>query len=79
MVAYIVKDALSKGIRKVEAELAMDLRGIYVIGENGLSHYYGKRHWAPSYEEAIAKAETMRTKEIARLKRQIERLEKLKF
>jgi hypothetical protein len=79
MTAFVVKNSMSHGIKKVEAELAMDEKSIFVREEDGLSHYYRKRYWASSYEEAVSKAEKIRTSEIGRLKKRIEYLEKLKF
>jgi len=42
-------------------------------------HFYGPSEWHLTRDAALAKAEDMRTKRIASLKKQIAKLEKLSF
>jgi len=76
---FITKYALTKGIltKKVEfsieePDMCIDKTGCYYI-------YYHKPEWHITLGEALAKAEDMRTKKIASLKKQISRLENKKW
>jgi len=76
---YITKHALSTGIEKVDTKLykyAID--GRYWIVEGYNCYYIGKDAFTIE-SQAIEKAEEMRIKKIASLKKQIEKLEKLNF
>ena len=79
MKAYITQYALSRGIYEIEAKAtSFD----YMIRECGGLHIgvtYHKPHWHETREAAIEQAEKMRVKKIESLKKQIEKLEKLKF
>lgn len=80
MKVWITKYALTQGIIKSEAEDCGD-RMIRVKNENGYFEYYhgeGKE-WHKTEESAIEKAEQMRQKKIESLKKQIQKLEKMKF
>lgn len=80
MKVWITKYALTDGIIEEEAEpCGKDM--IAVRNERALSSYFhgeGK-NWHKTKESAIAKAEEMREKKIASLKKQIDKLEKIKF
>lgn len=76
---YITKYALSTGIEKVDTELyksAIDNRYYVQIAYN--KYYIGIDAFTIE-SQAIEKAEEMRVKKIASLKKQIEKLEKLNF
>lgn len=76
---YITKYALSTGIEKIDTELyksAIDNR--YYIREGYNCYFIGKEAFTIE-SQAIEKAEEMRVKKIASLKKQIEKLEKLNF
>lgn len=79
MKAWITKYALTKGIlersiRSFDGETAEDITGGHLRAK-----YYRKGEWHESKISAIEKAEEMRKKKIASLKKQIEKLEKMKF
>jgi len=78
MEMYLTKYALTKGIEKVEAELALGLSQECWKVDN----YYGlyKPNECHEYkEDAILAAEEMRIKKIKSLSRQIKKLEKITF
>lgn len=79
MKVYITKYALSQGIFEVDGEVSelfpdtFDARGY-------LGYFHGDgKEWHRTRESAIKRAEEMRKKKIASLKKQIEKLEKMKF
>lgn len=80
MKVWITRYALTKGIIESEVIYCGDdmvrerKQGCFPI------YYHGEGHeWHKTKESAIAKAEEMRKKKIASLKKQIEKLEKMKF
>lgn len=76
---YITKYALSTGIEKVDTELYKSaISNRYYIRE-GYNCYCIGREAFTIESQAIEKAEEMRVKKIASLKKQIEKLEKLNF
>jgi hypothetical protein len=75
MKVWITKYALSKGI--IESE-ARDADGGYVSCP-GFYGLFGGSDWVRSKEAAQLTAESMRIHRIASLKKQIAKLEKLKF
>ncbi len=77
---FIAKYALTKGIIEKEAEISSYRDGskyAYVKGE--FFGYNMSKDAFYNYEDAIQKAEGMRQKKIASLKKQIAKLEKLSF
>lgn len=77
---FITKYALTKGILEKEAEICDHGNGhirAYVKGEFS-SYSLGKEAFR-TREQAMERAEKMRLKKIASLKKQIEALEKMKF
>jgi hypothetical protein len=88
MTYWITKYALTMGIKPLEnAEADSDgyLSNIKTRGHFGSRewedqhHFYGKNDWHINKTAAIAKAEEMRIAKIASLKKQIAKLEKMKF
>lgn len=79
MKVWITKYALTQGIFEAEAEVIED--GTVRVRQEFIVSYYHKegRDWHKTKESAVAKAEEMRKKKIASLKKQIEKLEKKKF
>lgn len=77
MKAWITKYALTKGILEKEVEGCRD--GMARESESHFPTYYHGTDWHKDKKSAIAKAEEMRKKKIASLKKKIEKLEKMKF
>ena len=78
MKVYITKYALTAGIIEADAEI---LKGdmILINGDwNRCFHGEGK-DWHRTFEEAYKKAEQMRIKKIASLKKQLSKYEKMRF
>lgn len=78
MKVWITKYALTSGI--IETEIIKS-GPIYTVFENDLFLYTYDREkdWHTSYAGAKSRAEKMRQKKIASLKKQIEKLEGMKF
>lgn len=80
MKVWITKYALTKGIIEADAEKALSDTVVIPRGRCILqSNWFCIGDWHTSKKQAIAKAEEMRQKKIASLKKQIEKLEKMKF
>lgn len=83
--AYVTKYALTQGILTVNAQLCerSSTEMIEVVGSRsgGVSQYFhGKgKDWHTSMADAIAKANEMRLKKIESMKKQIEKLESMRF
>lgn len=79
MKVWITKYALTKGILEKECEDRGN--GAVKEAENRFPIYYHREgdEWHRTKESAIKKAEEMRQKKIASLKKQIEKLEKMRF
>lgn len=79
MRVWITKYALTTGIYEIEAEITEN--GSAFDMHASLPTFYNKegKDWHRTKEDAIQKAEAMRQKKIVSLKKQIEKLEKLKF
>lgn len=77
--AWVTKYALSTGIEAVQAKIINRDRNLIVYMEKGkpLSQYAGENEWFRTPEEALRRADEMRTKRIAALKKQIAKLEKM--
>lgn len=79
MKVWITKYALTKGILQEEGETFKGNPN-YLMVKGYYSDFYGEgNEWHRTKESAIKKAEEMRQKKIASLKKQIEKLEKMKF
>jgi len=72
--AFITLHALTVGIQEVEVEDCFDSPTV-VKAVEGYPEYYRGREWHRSREEAIARAENMRSDRIASLKKQIKKRE----
>ena len=79
MKLWITKYALTKGISEIECEDFEN--GAVKETENPFpTFYHGEgSEWHQTKESAIKKAEEMRQKKIESLKKQIEKLEQMKF
>lgn len=87
MKAWITKYALTDGICEVEGEIYdyphhigryFKVTGGYRVDDNWQVYFYYDS-WHETKASAIEKAESMRTKKIESLKKQIAKLEKLRF
>ena len=79
---WISKYALTQGIFEIEAEICEgSMTGMVAdINNRTFGLYHGEgREWHKTKEEASKRAEKMRLKKIASLKKQIEKLEKMDF
>jgi hypothetical protein len=75
--AYVTKYALTRGILLVEAEQCIDIDpSMIAFGE--MDHAHGE-DWHLSLEAALSRAEVMRRRKLAALRKQVARLEKLKI
>ncbi len=78
---FITRYALTSGIREIEADIHkstfIDQDG-YVKDGSFSFHYIGRDAFTEK-SEALKKAEDMRKKKIASLRKQIDKLEKLSF
>lgn len=82
MKVWITKYALTKGIIEEEAEICLDHNGVPYKTNMIDTKNYGTFHyeeWHKTKEQAIKMAEDMRKKKIESLKKQITKLEKMKF
>ena len=78
MKVYITKYALSDGILEKEAEECDRFLGM--IRTDDGAHFHGEgKDWTRTKEAAVARAQEMKTKKIKSLKKQIEKLERMKF
>ena len=77
MKVWITKYALTKGILEKEVEDCGD--GMVKESDNNFPTYYHGTDWHTEKKSAIAKAEEMRKKKIASLKKKIEKLERMEF
>ena len=77
---WITKYALSGGIEERDAELCGNDM-VAIRTPNGFINYIHKegRDWHLSQAQALLRAEEMRAAKIASLKKQIAKLEKMKF
>ena len=81
MKIWITKYALLVGIIEKEAEYLGEMHGGTIKTKaDRPSFYYGEgEEWNRTKQSAIKKAEEMRQKKIASLKKQIEKLERMRF
>ena len=79
MKVWITKYALTGGIIEAEGE-PYGFEWVSASWDNGFwRSVFGQGEWFDTKERAIAKAEEMRQKKIASLKKQIEKLEEMRF
>ena len=75
--AWVTKYALTQGIMKVDGEVHHGTSSnMFSYGEYGYAH---GDDWHRTHESAVAKAEDMRKKKIASLKKSIAKLEAMNF
>lgn len=77
MRVWITRYALTGKIQEIEAEKVGESYARQLLPSPG--RWHGPGDWHTTREAAVKRAEQMRTKKIASLKKQIERLEGLKF
>lgn len=78
IIAYISKYALTTGVVKREVRMSRSAPDMAVTLGN-YTQCFHKGEWFLTEDEAKADAENRRKKKIVSLKKQIEKLEKLKF
>lgn len=79
MRVWITKYALTTGIFEMEVESQSE-DGTGVYGKAWSDCYHGEgKEWHRTKEAALVRAEKMRQKKIASLKKRIEKLEMMKF
>ena len=80
MKVWITKYALTKGIIEVDGELiSSDFVSILNRGVSLPTHWFYKGDWHSDKQSAIKKAEEMRQKKIESMKKQIQKLEEMRF
>lgn len=84
MTFYITKYATTRGIIKADTDKLKDYKvtdgtRLYVNYRDGTMLFLNGGEWYTSKSMALADAERRRTKKIESLKKQIEKLEKIKF
>lgn len=80
MKVWVTKYALTKGIMEKEAELCDNTDGRMIrIKDNPYNEYYAGGEWFHTKEEAVQKAEELKVKKIKSVKKQLEKLQNLKF
>jgi hypothetical protein len=80
MKVYITKYALTRGIiDEKEVEICKNIPNMVECREAFFHDYFHKPDWHETKEEAIKRAELMKNKKIESLKKQIQKLEKIKF
>ncbi len=81
MKVWITKYALTQGIYEIEAErcINVDENMISDINTKGMLYHGEGREWHILKENAIKKAEKMKLDKISSLKKQIIKLENMKF
>lgn len=75
MKVCITKYALTDGIQEMEGKLSEKK---YFLSNDGV-YCIGQKDWHKTRAEAVTRAEEMRKAKIDSLKKQLDRLEKLKF
>jgi hypothetical protein len=87
MKVWITRYALTKGIYQIEGKINERAQTYFQANERCQTNLqevefytsYGKVDWHKTKEEAVVRAEEMRQKKIASLKKQIEKFEKMRF
>jgi len=80
MKVYITQYLLTKGIIEEDAINVSEVGDSMIkVNRSGYTYYYSKPYWYTDKQEAIEHAESLRQKKIASLKKQIKKLENLKF
>lgn len=82
MKVWITKYALTKGIFEAETvnHSTDNTVNVHYMGELSYCiHWFCRPDWCETHERAVARAEEMRAKKIESLKKQITKLENMKF
>ena len=81
MKVWITKYALTQGIFEAEASECKGFDGmIEVVNRYSYEYYRGEgKDWHRTKESAISRAEEMRQNKMSSLKKQLEKLENMKF
>ena len=87
MKVWITKYALTQGVEEIDSnqvkEFEMTDTGYLCFRRNEkysfVTEIYSQKEWYRTKESAIKKAEEMRQKKIESLKKQIEKLERMRF
>lgn len=77
MKVYITKHVLTQGI--LERKVRIDRFGAAIVPDGWLSDYYRKGEWWRTFAWAHAAAEQMRLAKIKSLKKQLAKLEVMRF
>lgn len=77
--AWITKYALTNGITRVDAEVCDETMIAYRCSEESLPQFAHGKDWHRDEASALARAEEMRNKKIASLRKSIAKLEAMKF
>jgi hypothetical protein len=80
MKVWVTKYALTQGLFEMNAEIIdRGARHVYAKGKTPTGHSLFTREWTKTREEAVAKAEKMKTARIASLKRSIKNMQDKTF
>lgn len=79
MKVWITKYALTEGIYEAEAEDCFDVSPTMIKVKDEYINYFHGNDWHRTREGAISRANEMKTKRIASLKKQIAKVETLEF
>lgn len=80
MKVWITKYALTKGIFETDVEVCREINPD-MVKQTGIQwpQYFHKPHWHESWGDAAAQAERMRQAKLKSLKKQIAKLEAMRF
>lgn len=76
---WITKYALTDGVEKVQAEHSPSYPGMVTVRSGIYPQSFHGMDWHRTEADALARAEQMRLKRVAALKKQLARLQKLSF
>lgn len=79
MKIYVTKYALTAGIKEHDAEIDGAMAIVRPIGTAWMTSYFHGNDWHMTANEASIRAEEMRIAKIASLRKQISKLEAVKF
>lgn len=77
--AWVTKYALTEGILKMQVEDCFGVSPDMVKKVNSPSNWFHGKDWHRSYEDAVARAEEMRTEKLKSIDKQRARILALKF
>lgn len=78
MKVYVTKYALTQGILELEGSVDEEHSTMFVV-PGAFRRYYHKPFWHETREDAVKHADTLKASKIASIKKQIKKLEELKF